>query len=854
MLSSRSPGYALRLDADGDLDADQFEAWAAQGIDALRTGDAERAAAVLAEALDLWRGPALVDVPASTVIQAEADRLEESRLVALEARVDSDLALGRHADLVPELMTLTQDHPLRERLWEQLMLGLYRAGRQADALAAYQSLYRHLDDEVGVEPGPSVRELHQRILANDPELDHVGSTEPVAEPTDVPRQLPTAVRHFAGRERELEVLDELLAESQQASALVITAIAGTAGVGKTATAVYWAHRVAEQFPDGQLYVDLRGFEPSATPVTPAVAVRGFLDALAVSPERIPATVEAQVGLYRSLVAERRMLVVLDNARDVDQVRPLLPGGSGCLVVVTSRSQLSGLVAAEGAHLIPLDLLSDHEARELLVRHIGPEPVGAEPDAVAAIIERCARLPLALSVAAAHAVLDPSRSLAGLASELAESRARLDLLDAGEPTTNVRAVLSWSYRGQSSEAQRLFRLLGVHPGPDVTAPAAASLAGIAVDDARRLLDELRRAHLVTELSSGRYAFHDLLRAYAIELTESGDGESERCAATRRMLDHYLHTAHAAAQLLSPHRGPIDLADAAARVTPETLTRHEQAITWFAAERPVLIAAVTRAAEWELDTHAWQLAWTLVDFLDWQGHWHDWITTQQVALDAARRRADRPQEGTSHRYLATAHTRLGDLDDARTHLERSRDLCAELGDHAGQARVELGLGSLSEKLGRNDEVLDHDRKALELFRAAGDLAGQADALNGIGWTYALRGDYSRSLEFCRQALDLQERLGYRHGQAATWDSLGYVHHRLGDHTEAIACYTRAYDLYREIGGDRYYETDVLMHLGEAHRAAGDPDAARDAWQRALDVLGELDHPDVDRVRAMLEELGR
>src|SRR6266568_2807223 len=412
-------------------------------------------------------------------------------------------------------------------------------------------------------------------------------------PDVVPRQLPAAVSGFAGRPAELAELDRFADGAEKTGgAVVISAIGGTAGVGKTALAVYWAHRAADRFPDGQLYVNLRGFDPGGRITSSAEAVRGFLDALGVPPQRIPASLDAQAALYRSLLAGRRVLVMLDNARDTEQVLPLLPGTSTALAVVTSRNPLTSLVAAQGAHPLTLDLLTPAEARELLARRLGDDRVTAEPDAVDQIVTRCARLPLALTVVAAPA------------------------------------------------AARLFRLLGLHPGPDISAAAAGSLTGCARTSTRALLAELAGASLLTEHAAGRYAFHDLLRAYAAALARSLDADGECDAATRRMLDHYLHTAYSAAQFLLPDRDPIPLplAGPAPGVTPERLGDHGQAMTWFTGEQPILLAAVEQAADAGLDSRAWQLAWTLDTYL-YRRQRDDLARTWQTALAAAGR-LDRP----------------------------------------------------------------------------------------------------------------------------------------------------------------------------------------------------------------------
>ncbi|HZM83727.1 MAG TPA: NB-ARC domain-containing protein, partial [Candidatus Limnocylindrales bacterium] len=418
--------------------------------------------------------------------------------------------------------------------------------------------------------------------------------------------LPPALPFFVGRSAELAALTALVDRtSEPGGTVVISAIDGTAGIGKTALAVQWAHQAADRFGDGQLYVNMRGFGPADSPMTPAEAVRVFLDALGVPPDRIPSNLDAQVGLYRSLLADRRMLVVLDNARDAAQVRPLLPGSPGGLVIVTSRNRLGPLVAAEGAEPLTLDLLTRAEAEELLARRLGDKRIASDPMAVEDVIARCARLPLALAILAARAAAHPDFPLADLATELVEVRRSLDGFDAGDAATNVRTVLSWSYRQLSEPAARLFRLLSLHPGPDIGLPAAASLVGTdadaEVDDVRASLAELTRSHMVAEPASGRFGFHDLLRAYAGELVHSLDPQEDRRVATTRLLDHYLHTAYAAERLLRPQRDPIALDPPQPGVRLGALADLPQALAWFTTEHPALVAVVAQAENSSYDTH-------------------------------------------------------------------------------------------------------------------------------------------------------------------------------------------------------------------------------------------------------------
>ncbi|GIE93017.1 AfsR/SARP family transcriptional regulator [Paractinoplanes rishiriensis] len=829
-LITRAPGYLVEA-GDDELDLRQFTGLVATGRDAARAGDWPAARERLGAALDLWRGPAFADVTARSIQQGEAAHLHEQRLQALEWRIEADLRLGRHDELVGELQRLTGQEPLRERFAEQLMLALYRAGRQADALAAYRTVRATLDAELAVEPGPALQTLHRRILDADPAL----AAPAVA--ADRPAQLPLDLRGFAARDGELAVLDDLLATAAgRPTAVVITAVSGTAGVGKTVLAVHWAHRVAGRFPDGQLYVNLRGFDRDDARVEPAEALRGFLEAMAVPPARIPAGLAERAALYRSTLAGRRMLVLLDNARDEDQVRPLLPGSSACVVLVTSRNQLPGLIAAEGAHPMLLDVLDPAGCRRLLAERIGTARLGADPAAVDAIVDRCARLPLALAVVAARAVTYPAFPLRELADELGA-------LD----TFGVRAVFDASYRALPAPAARMFRLLGLHPGPHLSAGAAAGLAGLPAAETRAVLAELVRANLIAEYRPGRYAFHDLLRAYAAELAGT-DSAADRAAATRRVLDHYLHTAHRAALLLRPHRDPIELAPPAPGVEPERPADRDAALAWFTAEEPVLLGAVSWAAATGFDGYVWRLAWAGSEYFERKGRWQEHLAVHHAARDAAERAGEPVGLAHAYRGLGLVNARLNRYDEANAYLELALAQSREIGDRPGQARTHNNLGWVLEVQGRYREAIEHATRAYELYRELGHDAGQANALNNIGWYHALDEDFAAAVQRCEQALAVHTAIGDRNGQAATLDSIGYAQHRLGEHGRAIASYRRAVDLFAE-EGSRYMAATTLINLGDAYAAAGDGPAADTSWRRALAELTELGHPDAAKVRAKL-----
>jgi tetratricopeptide (TPR) repeat protein len=767
------------------------------------------------------------------------------------------------------------------------MLALYRCGRPADALRRYEQARRHLAGELGAGPGPQLAALHRQILRADPALTDVaapagtaggrgpgtGLADPRAGP--VPRELPADVRAFTGRAAELAELDRLLAgpgpgagtgagagpasaagelagpgpAAGPAPTAVISAVSGTAGVGKTALAVHWAHRAAGagRFPDGQLYVNLRGYDP-ARPVTAAGALAGFLRALGVPGQDIPPGQDERVARYRGLLADKRVLVVLDNASEVAQVRPLLPAAPGCAVLVTSRDALPGLVAREGAARLGLDLLPLHEAVALLTELIG-ERAEADPQAATELARQCARLPLALRVAAELAAARPAVGLASLAAELGDEQKRLDLLEAaGDPRTAVRAVFSWSYRQLGDRAARMFRLLGLHPGPDISVPAAASLASIARADARRVLGELARAHLIAEHVPGRYAFHDLLRAFASEQARHTDSQAARREATGRVLDHYLHTAARSALPLDPAMEPVALAPPRPGTAPEQPADYPQTLAWFEAEHQVLLAALALAADTGFDTHAWQLPWAMESFLRARAHWQEWAATQRTALAAANRLGDAAARALSSRLLANAYNNLGDHDQALGHYASSLTLYQRLGNRLGEARIERSLGLLAERQGRPADALGHAEQALRLYQAIGDKAAEAGAVNNVGWCHGLLGDYEQARACCRQALTLSAQAGDRWTEAVTWDSLGYAEHHLGNFAEAAACYERALGIAREAGA-RFHEAETLTHLGDACHAADDLTGAREAWQQALAILEDLQHPGAEQVRAKL-----
>ena len=706
-----------------------------------------------------------------------------------------------------------------------------------------------------------MRKLQAAILRQDASIDAlppaVGTAAVQSLPTSpIPAQLPPAVSAFVGRTAELSTLDTLLPAIETGdptdcaggpATMVIAAVSGTAGVGKTALALHWANRVAGRFTDGQLYVNLRSFDPAGPATDPAEALHGFLVAFGVLAARIPPGRDARTGLFRSVLAGKRVLVVLDNARDVDQVRALLPGSPGCLVVVTSRNQLTPLLITEGARPLVLGLPSPDEARDLFAQRLGSHRLAAEPDAVDEIIDRCARLPLALAIAAARAAVQPGLPLTVLAGQLRDSADRLATLRGGDC-----AVFSWSYRRLSAEAARLFRALGLHPGPDIGSAATAGLLGVPPARARDLLAELTAANLLSEHRPGRYAFHDLLRAYAAERAATGPAADHR-AALGRVLSQYLHTAHAAALALHPPFSRIELPPCPPGVRPTPIDGRADATAWFTAELTVLLAAVPHAAGSGFEAIACRLAWTLSGILDRSGHWSDWLAVQRTALDAAVRIDDLAAQGHACRDLGRVCSRLGRQEEAARHLRRALTLFDAAGDQAGRAHTHLNLGQVAERQGQLRVALDHSQQALALFQRAGHLAGQAYTLNAVGWQQSLTGDHHRALTSCKQAVQMLRQVGDVQGEADAWDSLGYANHQLGRYRHAISCYENAVRFFHQ-HGDRYAGAATLRHVGETHLALADPAAARTAWRRALTILDALGHSDADEVRADLARLTR
>jgi DNA-binding SARP family transcriptional activator/tetratricopeptide (TPR) repeat protein len=766
-IGHRTGGYALAV-APGELDVARFEMLAATGEQAQAAGDHEGAAQVFGEALGLWRGPAYADLDVD-VVRDEADRLEARRESVREGRIEADLALGRHEALTGELAGLVRERPLRERLRAQLMLALYRCGRQAEALHVYQDARHLLAAELGIEPGARLRELHAAILRGDADLEPPAAR--ARRSPDVVAMLPPDVPDFVGRDDEMSRLDDIFSPGEDRGFVVIS---GTAGVGKTALAVHWARRAIDRFPDGQLYVDLAGYSARA-PVLPIEALARFLRALGV--EHVPSAVAEATGMLRTRLCGRRMVLVLDNARSADQVRPLLPGDHNCVTLVTSRERLSGLVSRDGAARLPLDVLTPVEAGTLLTRLLGARVTTAEPDATAELAQACAYLPLALRITAANLADRPGH---GVAAQLAELRDgdRLDKFAVeGDEEYAVRTAFDHSYAGLDPAGQLTFRLLGLVPGPDVPLAGVARLSGATDADSARALDRLTNAHLVMQPFMRRYALHDLLRIYAAGLCDRMDNGADRDAAVARLHAYYLSTADAAARTLYPTTLRLPAADFAPSAG-QTFADHTAALHWLDAERPNLLAIVDAAERAELHRIAWRLADTLRGYLWLRMDAVGWHTVATTGLRAAEADHDAPAQAAAHLSLADLRTRTGDYEAAARHAGQALERCRLAGWRHGEAAALGSLGNVSRRAGRMEASVGYQAQALDLNRRIGRSEGEAVNLANLGNALRELGRLSEAATYETEALALYRKLGSRNGEAAALGNYGETLHLQGE----------------------------------------------------------------------------
>jgi DNA-binding SARP family transcriptional activator/tetratricopeptide (TPR) repeat protein len=814
-LRTRAPGYVLEVGPD-EVDADRFERLAAAARAAVSPAEA---AAHLYRALALWRGDPLDGVAAEGLAPVVA-RLRERRLEVLEQRIALDLRLGRHQGLAAELRVLVREHPLRERLWSLLMLVLQRTGRQADALAVYRELRETLVDQLGVEPGPATQRVHRAVLGGsevDLDLDEAPAGAGGAGP--VPAQLPAAVSAFTGRADVLKRLDEL---ADNRDDMVLAVVTGMGGAGKTALAVHWAHQVRDRYPDGQLYVNLRGFA-AGRPAAPVEALTGFLRAFGVPPEQVPAETEPAAALYRSTLAGRRVLVVLDNAASADQVRPLLPGTPGCLVVVTSRDRLRGLVARDGARRVELGMLGPDEATVLLGRMLGADRVAAEPAAAAELARMCAYLPLAVRIAAA----DVTGSIADHVDRLRRAD-RLSAFDVpGDPASAVRASFEFSYAALDPAACRLFRLLGTIPAGEVGAPAAAALAGRPEPETRQVLDRLLAVHLLEPAGPDRYTCHDLLASYAAERAVAQEEAVAREAALGRWFGWYVDRADAAARMLYPEllRLPDPGPAAGARTGGAAgagFADHQAALSWLDTERATLVGAVRYAAKRGPRRAGYVLADLLRGYFWLRMYRRDWMEVARAGLAAAAAAGDVAGQAAASLSLGDAHSRQGRYAEAVEHYARCGALSRQVGWLDGESAAAGCIGNVHWWEGNLPAAAEHYERALELAERTGRLGGQAANLGNLGQLYSDLGKLATSAAYHRRALALDHRLGSTLGEAVELGNLGMLELEQGRLEAAFELLERSLTLQREVG-NRDGEADTIRVLAEAHRAAGRLDRA-------------------------------
>ncbi len=856
LLVTRAPGYLLRVSGD-ETDALLFEAMVRDGRRAFAAGDPEGAASRLTEALGLWHGRPLADVPPTPLVEAEAERLAELRLGAVELRITAELALGGHEQAVSELRRLLADHPLREGLWLLLMRALDGAGRHAEALEVYGQARDAISEQLGVDPGAELRQLHADLLAKDTAASPVGvisagTLSPPAEPAPEPRQarsarrassapaqLPADVADFTGRDEQVKRLSDLLSgtgASGDPGAVRIAVVAGAGGLGKTSLAVHAAHRVRRRFPDGQLYVDLLG--ATASPLLPADVLARFLRDLGVDGRDIPVDEDERAARYRTTLARRRMLVVLDNARDAAQVRPLLPGSASSAVLVTTRSRMPDLASTK---LVDLNVLDDDEALKLFVKVVGEQRAAAEPEATAELLDACAGLPLAIRICAARLVTRSGWTIRAMAGRLTDEHRRLDEMRAGDLAVRASFEVSFTSLPPSTDKQgidpaRAFCLLGLWHGPSISSAAAAALFGIPEFAAEDALEILVDTHLLDCEAADRYRLHDLLRVYAAERADADLPEAERDAALTRLLTWYLRTADAAATAVAPRRYDIPLdAPADDDVPALSFAPSEDALAWYDDERANLVAATRQAAGSGLHEIAWRLPAPLFSIFNSRGNWADCITTSRIALESARQAGSRQGEAWILNTLGDAlgQTRQSEGIDC---LERSLAIRREIGDRMGEAQAANNLADAYQRLGRTDEALDLLWRALDLNRKVGDRFGEGIALGNLGSTLLDLARAREAIDYLRQARLCFAEVDYVDGVGYALHILGRCYLSLGRDTDALGCLQQALGSH-QASGNRQRQAATLKSLGTAQSRVGLVGEARKSWTQAAAIFEEL-----------------
>jgi len=862
-LASRAGGYVIALEP-GQLDLAEFTSQVAAAAEEAGAGNAPGAAHRIRAALDLWRGEPLAGVTAGYVAATRA-RLAEHQVSAIERLAEIELSLGRHDAVIGELAEQVAAHPVRERLVGQLMLALHRAGRQPDALSAARAYRAALAEQQGLDPGRSFAALEQAILRDDPHLGQrpapdagpavTRSQEPPGagqagtgehRPQRPVNFLPYDIADFTGREAELGQFTRPEPDAEQ----VIWLIDGMAGVGKTALAVHAAHLLASRFPDGQLFVDLQAHSSGLEAAEPGAALEILLRQLGVPGELVPDNVTERAAQWRAELSRRSTLVVLDNAAGTDQLRALLPGASRGVFLITSRQRLTGF---DGARVLSLDVLPAEDSISLFTSIVG-ERAGTEPIAVLDVLHMCGFLPLAVRIAAARLQHRPRWTVAYLASRLRDQRRRPAELSAQD--RSVAAAFTVSYEHLDPVERRMFRMLGLHPGTDIEATAAAALAAVPVQQAEGLLENLLDAHVLQQREPGRYTFHDLLREHARNTASAQESEAERRGAVTRLLDFYLRTAAAAVDLLYPDDGRYRPPDAG---SPDSASPDPaDAVGWLEAERANLVAAAAHATGHDWPAHGSHLAAVLRPYLDGRGYYADGLALHAQALSVSRRRGDKVGQGRALVDLGWVCWLVGRYREAGGHSREALRICAETGDRSNQARAENTLGNLYRQQGDQDKAHEHLLRALGLCRELGNRAGEAYALSNLGLVYERRLDHARAIGHYRQALDLHRELGNRGGEADALTNLGRTFHELGQHQRARGDLGRALGLYRELRHGRG-EADVRNGLGETATSMGDPALAVADHEAALTLAREIGSlPEQARAHAGLarahRDLGR
>lgn len=830
VLLTKEPGYVLDVPPDV-VDAHRFERL-------VRTAHQDGAVAGFRAATALWRGDAFADTPLTGWGQREIDRLHELRLSTVEDLWDALLRTGGHEDAVRELPRLLAAHPTRERLAGLHMRALYLAGRHTDALEAFQTLRARLAEEFGADPGPELLALHTSILRRDPELER-------GPASSGPAQLPARVGHFTGRDTEIARLDRALEDGERPVVL----ISGAAGMGKTALAVQWAHRITDRFPDGQLFIDLRGHDPRLA-MSAQDALAHLLRSLDVADEQVPGEPTERAARYRSLLHDRRCVIVVDNAPSVAEILPLVPGTGPSLLVVTSRQALAALSSWHAVHAIALDVLDHTASLALLARVLGADRVARERGPAARLARLCGGMPLALRIAAARLVGTPDRPIAELAAELVGGN-RLETLAVDGDSRTVRAVLASAYLPLAAAQARMFRRAGRSPGTTVSTALAAALCGMSAGDGRSAAAGLASSHLVTGAGPDRFRYHDLIRDFARQCARTDEPDQALAETADRLVDWYLTVADAANRVIDPNR---DLVTPTLRhpapAPPFPADRHA-ALAFLVAERENLLPVVRFARDNGRAVAAWQLTYLLTSFADATGHWHERIELCRLGAAAATELGDAKAEAEMLRALGVAYFMVRRLHDALDTNRLALATAKAAGDVNGEGHVYNNIANAYVELRRFDEAITAHRMAVTRSAAAGNQLGHALAQRNLGYTYVRMGRAEDSLGPLTGALATFRELGNTRLEAATLDTLGEAHRERGDHDAALAFLGEAIAVSRATG-DRWMEWESLLDAGVVHLGRKDYAAALADFDQSLAISREVG--DRHGEAAALHHIGR